>query len=744
MNEYENLKVSDLRDIAKSRGLRGWARLRKTNLISFIIDNEDFTSDRATENAREMGNKTVKELRAIAQAYNIRVRSRANKSEIIYLLGENYGERRRAAYERDVGLWDSEIRASEETTRWSQEIGEEEQSRQPSEPARRSLTRSAMNGNVQSWFVDGSEYLDPDVFLFNIADGVKKVVGGVDGPKKVHMNLSCVLEKEDPRTGVKEQDTFGSRSGTHTITVQLGDTYDEMKDKIREKLSKFQKNGSGWRLKSIIGLEIGITKFDPLSGCGYSKLPKNVTSKKAVINMMNKRCKEGEESEQCDCVKCEESKMCFKWAVTRALNPVEDNPQRITNELRKQAEKYEWEGITFPTKVNTICVWEKNNGVNINVFGYDEDAKKLYTIRIAELKDSSETINLYLHDDNHYCVIKDLGRLISAQLSGNDHGKGICLRCLNAFGRLTEKKMKKKSLLEIHEEICLSHKLQCSVYPNPGEYTKFKNVERLHDVPFAVYADFESFVEPIQYAEQDPSKSFTIKYQNHVPSGFCYVIKCMDESVCPTKTVLKSASHEGEDMGKAFVDSLTEDLKPIYEILKSPVPVVMSERDEVEHELAKECYTCKDVFGTMRGIDKDTGEPIIVKKCRDHLAITGKYRGAACDKCNLRMRVPMFVPLLFHNLEGYDSHLFVKSLGLTEGDIKCIPKTDEKYISFSKKILMETKTTISTDKNGKKKVEEKKYYLEMRFLDSMKFMRGSLDKLAKTLGKDQFGILRIK
>ena len=44
MSEYKNLKVSDLRDIAKSRGLRGWTRLRKTNLISFIIDNEDFTS----------------------------------------------------------------------------------------------------------------------------------------------------------------------------------------------------------------------------------------------------------------------------------------------------------------------------------------------------------------------------------------------------------------------------------------------------------------------------------------------------------------------------------------------------------------------------------------------------------------------------------------------------------------------------------------------------------------------------
>ena len=105
------------------------------------------------------------------------------------------------------------------------------------------------------------------------------------------------------------------------------------------------------------------------------------------------------------------------------------------------------------------------------------------------------------------------------------------------------------------------------MYPKPGETIKFESFERLDDVPFSVYADFESFVEPVQLAERDPSKSFTTKYQNHIPSGFCYVIKCVDKSVYPTKTVLQTASYEGEDMGKAFVDSLTEDLRPIYEIL---------------------------------------------------------------------------------------------------------------------------------------------------------------------------------
>ena len=413
------------------------------------------------------------------------------------------------------------------------------------------------------------------------------------------------------------------------------------------------------------------------------------------------------------------------------LNPVDDNPQRITKELREQAEKYKWDGITFPTKVKDIHIFfrEKNNNININVFGYDDEAKKIYTIRIAELKDPLKTINLFLHDDNHYCVVKDLSKLVSSQLSKKDHGKDICLRCLNAFGRLTkeEKKLKKKSLLEIHEELCSDQKLQHSIYPKPGGTAKFKNYERLHDVPFAVYADFESFIEPVQYAEQDPSKSFTNKYQNHIPSGFCYVIKCMDESVYSTKTVLKTASYGGEDMGKAFVDSLTEDLKPVYEILKNSRPMMMSDSEKSKHEKTKECYACKDVFGTMRTNEK-TKKKEKVTKCRDHCHITGKYRGAACDKCNLRMRVPKFVPVLFHNLEGYVSHLFVKSLGLTDGDTKCIPKTDEKYISFGKNIPMD---------DGK----EKTAYLEMRFLDSLKFMRGSLDSLAKTLGKDQFKTL---
>ena len=100
------------------------------------------------------------------------------------------------------------------------------------------------------------------------------------------------------------------------------------------------------------------------------------------------------------------------------------------------------------------------------------------------------------------------------------------------------------------------------------------------------------------------------------------------------------------------------------------------------------------------------------------------------------MKQPKFIPVLFHNLEGYDAHLFIKNLGVSSGDIKCIPKTEEKYISFTKEVVVDT----FKNKDGK----EKKVKRELRFLDSFKFMANSLDKLtSKGLGKDDFENLKL-
>ena len=81
--------------------------------------------------------------------------------------------------------------------------------------------------------------------------------------------------------------------------------------------------------------------------------------------------------------------------------------------------------------------------------------------------------------------------------------------------------------------------------------------------------------------------------------------------------------------------------------------------------------------------------------------------------------------MIFHNLAGYDAHLFIKNLGKTEGEIDCIPNNEEKYISFTKKIIVDT----FTNKEG----EEIEVKRDLRFIDSFKFLLTGLDKLVANL-----------
>ena len=122
------------------------------------------------------------------------------------------------------------------------------------------------------------------------------------------------MVRTNPKT---EEDTFTIAhfsSKTHSMISEedVKNEYSIMKEKMLESLAKYQNLGNGWRLHSIETLEIFITKFKPLGGKSYKPFPGTIVKKKAVINMKN------------------DDDQCFKWAVTRALNPVERDSERIT------------------------------------------------------------------------------------------------------------------------------------------------------------------------------------------------------------------------------------------------------------------------------------------------------------------------------------------------------------------------------------------------------------------------------
>ena len=146
--------------------------------------------------------------------------------------------------------------------------------------------------------------------------------------------------------------------------------------------------------------------------------------------------------------------------------------------------------------------------------------------------------------------------------------------------------------------------------------------------------------------------------------------------------------------------------------------MVFTKEDEKQFNTASDCWICGEELGNDR--------------VRDHCHYTGCYRGAAHNSCNLKYRKPESVPVFFHNLTGYDSHLFIKKLGSSNNkeNIKCIPNNEEKYITFTK--------TIITGQYTNKKGEDKNKTFDIVFKDSLKFMSSSLGALVNNLPKNGF------
>ena len=309
-----------------------------------------------------------------------------------------------------------------------------------------------------------------------------------------------------------------------------------------------------------------------------------------------------------------------------------------------------------------------NSLISVNVFGYE---KLVYPLRISKHNYKREsTVNLLLISDNtkqHYCWIKDISKLLSLQTSKHRYVRHVCFRCLNASNS-TES-------LGSHHEYCKSYEAIKIELPEEGSKISFRNHNRSMRVPFIIYAEFEFFTPRLSTRQPNPEKSYTKQCQKHVPSGFCYHIKCFDDIFYSQKPITFVKEINDDDVGQIFIDTLEKNIKEIYKKFKCPKSMIMTMRDKLIYDNFTLCHICNDELG------KD-------KVC-DHCHLSGKFRGAAHEVCNLKYKVPKFFPAVFYNLSDYDSHLFIKTLGNSEGDISCIPNNDENYICFTKQVIVD-------------------------------------------------------
>ena len=127
--------------------------------------------------------------------------------------------------------------------------------------------------------------------------------------------------------------------------------------------------------------------------------------------------------------------------------------------------------------------------------------------------------------------------------------------------------------------------------------------------------------------------------------------------------------------------------------------LIMTNEDEEIHNNSQICWICK--------------QELNMDKVRDHCHVTGRFRGAAHNKCNINLRLLKKLPIIFHNLQGHDGHLIFKELNNFNIDIEVIPKGIDKYMSI---------TVIR----------------HITFIDSLQFYNGSPDTLTLNLKDEDF------
>ena len=238
---------------------------------------------------------------------------------------------------------------------------------------------------------------------------------------------------------------------------------------------------SGFSLDKIMHLSINFHKLVLTGGSSYIELPEWLKSKKAMVNPQNK------------------DEKCFKWAIITALHRkyIKHHPERISL-LRPYENQHIWKGLEFPVSIRKIGKFEKNNpGILVNVLFSNKKSQKkkiyIYTAcrsgRNVKFKKQVNLLMIVDRENRNYTAIKNISRLLLKLNGKTKRAYHYCINCLNGF--------RTGSARDKHYEYCSSNgHIKVNIPTEKEKWLKFHDRQYQIEVPFMLYADFESILKP--------------------------------------------------------------------------------------------------------------------------------------------------------------------------------------------------------------------------------------------------------
>ena len=480
--------------------------------------------------------------------------------------------------------------------------------------------------------------------------------------------------------------------------------------------------GSGWSFECSEGFKISITKLSTKKMGSYLKFnPRNAQGnalkgfKRYIVNVENL------EDQKC---------VIYNIILSKFGHKISGDLTDVRN-LQSFLPLVDDTEVEYPVREKDLLCLERNNSktlnIAINVWRYVE-SQRIEPYYISKIRTKGKTeCNMLLIEElglkdeapmQHLIHIKDIRSLFRESCPSSLLRKHtFCPSCYH-FRTSSYTRMMK------HWKACTDSNYFKKIYPEPerlflphGNVMPPPNSYKSERPYLRGFFDFET----LHSSQDDSCRRCTTKLQKMGFTGtfdvhcshrneqktiyltelpaICFSLLILDEQ----GEIVFEKYYQGSDAAAYFSKLLFSIEEQMMRIIDTKEKMFMTQEDIKNFSEATHCEECGKMF------DETTF------KCRDHHHLSGKYRGALCNFCNLQKKSLRFIPLYCHNLTGFDSHLILRSLDIDQTKFQTLSRNAEKII------------TITLGK--------------FKLIDSSSFMPESLESLVSNLldkGKENF------
>ena len=419
--EYENMRVPELKCLARDRGLRNYSWMRKAELVDLLQNNGIPEGPRAPAPRTRpptppprMSSSGALQRGATWEPIDDR-RPRKPSPQEMDIFEQQEMSKSRPQVKTKLNKWynwlinhvskpikDGASKAFKTFkdkvmglyNRVTGSTGNEMRIEEPA-PFKPIELEQAFGGAYRSYRVNGKPKMDVDMFFNRIRKALIELIKqelNTRTSARVQMTAWIRFVRDDEEGQERIELAFNSLM----TSVYRGSEPDQIVDGMIANM-KFQIENpallnSRFVFDEFLYLDVNFHQLNLTRGSSYLPLPDWLARKKAIVDPHN------------------ENEECLKWLVIAAENAGMKDPQPISN-LRKFIDNYDWSGLEFPVSIEDIGKFETKNNISVNILAVE--GRDIYIHRKGRRMMGREINLLMVSEDGirHYTAIKSLSSL---------------------------------------------------------------------------------------------------------------------------------------------------------------------------------------------------------------------------------------------------------------------------------------------------------------------------------------------